>query len=131
MTIRTELESPLIAYGLANNIKVAVEGVAFNATGVTEYLQITFSDKQIINPTLEFTRKRTRGFVQIDVKCPDGKGSKRVEELAEAVSSLYPPANKQAFSTVSIEGYPQISKARVTDTNFRVISVTVFYRQES
>jgi hypothetical protein len=131
MTIRSELEAPLVSYGLANNIKVSLEGIAFDATKTTEYLKITFSDRTIINPTVEFVRKRTRGFVQIDVYCPDGKGSKRVEELAEAVAALYPPYNKQLFPTVSIEGYPQISKARSADTNFRVISVTIWYRQES
>lgn len=131
MTIRTELEAPLIAYGATNNIPVAKEGVAFTKPNPpAPYLEIFFSDKKIINPTIEFTRKRIRGFVQINVYCPDGKGSKQVEDLAEAVAALYPAANKQAFATVSIEGHPQMGRAMV-EPNFRMIPITVWYRQES
>jgi hypothetical protein len=131
MTIRSELEAPLIAYGLANNIPVAKEGVAFTPPNPpAPYLEIFFSDKKISNPTVEFSRKRTRGFVQINVYCPEGKGSKQIEELAEAVAALYPAANKQAFATVSIEGHPQIGRA-MPETNFRMIPITVWYRQDS
>lgn len=130
MTIRSELEAPLAAYCAANSIALSREGVPFDRTKFTEYLQIFFLDSSTINPYVEFSHKRIRGYVQINVCCPDGKGSKRVEELAEAVAALYPADNKQAFATVSIEQHPQIGRAMI-DANFRVVPVTVSYRQES
>lgn len=131
MTIRSELEAPLFAYSAANgNIPIAVEGKAFTKPTNADYLRIFFLDKSNSNPTVEFSRKRTRGMIQIDVCVPDGQGSKHAEELAEAIAALYPAANKQAFATVSIEQHPQIGRAMI-DANFRVIPITVMYRQES
>jgi hypothetical protein len=130
MTIRTELESPLATYATANNIPVAWEGKAFTKPTSGDYLRIFFLNKVISNPDVEFVRKRTIGMVQIDVCAPDGQGSKHVEELAEAIASLYPSYNKQAFPTVSIESHPQIGKAMI-DSGFRVIPITIEYRQES
>lgn len=130
MTIRTELEAPLRLYATTNNIPVAWEGVPFTKPTGTPYLQIFFLDKSISNPTVEFSRKRTRGFVQINVCVPDGNGSKQVENLAEDIAALYPAADKQAFATVSIEQHPQIGRAMI-DANFRIIPISVEYRQES
>ena len=130
MTIRSELEAPLINYCTTNSIAFSLEGKPFDRTKVTEYVQIFFLDQSISNPTVDMESKRIRGFVQINVCCQDGKGSKRVEELAEAISLLYPCANKQAFATVSIEQWPQIGRAMI-DANFRIVPVTVRYRQES
>lgn len=130
MTIRSELEAPLATYATANNIPVAWEGKPFTKPTTGDYLRIFFLNKSITNPTIDFESKRTRGMVQIDVCVPDGKGSKHAEELAEAIAALYPAANKQAFATVSIEQHPQIGRAMI-DTNFRIIPVTIEYRQES
>lgn len=130
MTIRSELEAPLAAYCTANSIPLSREGQPFDRTSLKEYIQIFFLDKAITNPTVDMESKRTRGFVQINVCCEDKKGSKRVEELAEAISLLYPCANKQAFATVSIEQWPQIGRAMI-DANFRIVPVTVRYRQEA
>ncbi len=130
MTIRSELEAPLAAFAQTNNIPVAWEGQPFTKPTTGDYLRIFFLAKTITNPTIAFTDKRIRGLVQIDVCVPDGKGSKHVEELAEAVAALYPAANKQAFPTVSIEQHPQIGRAMI-DGNFRVVPITIEYRQES
>ncbi len=131
MTIRSELEAPIATFAQTNNIPVAWEGQPFDKTKVVgDYLRIFFLQKNITNPTVAFTDKRIRGLVQIDVCVPDGKGSKHVEELAEAVAALYPAANKQAFPTVSIEQHPQIGRAMI-DGNFRVVPITIEYRQES
>jgi len=131
MTIRSELEAPVVVYTQANTtIGLSVEGRPFDRTKFKEYLQVVFLDKAVYNPTVEFTRKRTRGALQINVCCEDGKGSKRVEELAEIIASLYPSFNKQAFATVSIEQHPQIGRAMI-DANFRIVPITIWYRQES
>lgn len=130
MTIRTELETVLYNFGQLNNLPIAWEGVPFDSTKYEEYIQIFFLNRAIYNPTLEFSRKRTIGMLQINVCVKDGYGSNRVEELAEAVAALYPASNKQAFETVSIERHPQIGRAMI-DANFRVIPVTIEYRQES
>ena len=130
MTIRSELEAPLAAYCNTNSIPLAREGMPFDRTNKTKYIQIFFLDKAIYNTTLRFEQKRTRGFVQINVCCQDGKGSKEVEELAEAIAALYPSYNKQAFPTVSIEQHPQIGRAMI-DAGFRIVPITISYRQES
>lgn len=130
MTVRSELETPLVDYANDNSIAIALEGCSLDRTGLIEFLEVIFLDKSVTNPTLEFSAKRTRGYMQVNVYVQDGMGSKRVEELAEAVAALYPAANKQAFATVSIEQHPQFSRAMI-DGNFRVISVSIKYRQES
>lgn len=130
MTIRSELETPLAAFAAANNIPVAWEGKTFTKPTSGPYLQPFMLDKAIFNPTVDMERKRTRGFFQINVCVPDGRGSKEGEELAELIAALYPSANKQAFPTVSIEQHPQIAHA-LLDSNFRVIPVMIRYRQES
>lgn len=130
MTIRSELETVLKEYAEDNSIAVAWEGASLDRTTLSEYVQLFFLDKAIVAPDLAVARKRTTGMVQINVCVRDGTGSKRVEELAEAVAALYPVANKQKFETVSIEQHPQIASAYI-DGPFRIIPVTVEYRQES
>jgi hypothetical protein len=130
MTIRSELETVLGTFCTANNIARSIEGKPFDRSKVTEYVQLFFLDSSTTNPNVEFSRKRIRGMIQINICCPDGQGSKRVEELAQMVADLYPADNKQAFATVSIEQHPQIGRAMI-DANFRVVPVTVSYRQES
>lgn len=129
MTIRKELESAVAGFAKLNNLKVAWEGIPFDTTKVTEFLRVYFLTKAISNPTIDFVSKRTRGFMQIDVCVKDGNGSKRVEELAEEVAALYKPFDKEAFETVSIESYPQIGRAMI-DANFRIVPVSIEYRQE-
>ncbi len=136
MSIRSELESVLISYCTAHNIALSLEGVPFvkptipAGNSTTYYLQAFMLNSATTNPTVEMTRKRIRGFFQINCYAPDGFGSGKVEALADAVAALYPSYNKLAFPTVSIEQHPQTSQAFI-DGPFRAVAVTVKYRQES
>lgn len=129
MTIRSELEKKVVEYAASRSLAVAMEGCPFDRTNVSEYLEVFFLKKAIFARDVAVQGKTTRGMMQINVCVKDGTGSKRVEELAEAIAALYPVANKQAFPTVSIEQHPQIGPAFI-DAKFRIVPITVEYRQE-
>lgn len=132
MTIRQELESKVAEWAATQSppIPVSYEGVPFTKPASGPYLQLFMLPSVTTNPTVDGVRKRIRGFFQINVCVPDGKGSKQVEEIAEAIASLFPVADKAAFPTVSIEQHAQTGQATI-DAGFRVVPVTVRYRQES
>lgn len=131
MSIRSELETKIAAYAasLSPALPVAYEGVPFTPpTNGSGYLQPFLLANTVTNVTTDGKRLRTRGNFQINCWVPDGTGSKKVEDLANAVAALYPTLPKTG--TVSIESPPQTSAA-FTNASWRVITVTVSYRQEA
>ena len=94
------------------------------------YLQVWFAGSTTANPTVDGTRKRTRGFMQVNIAALNGQGSKQGEDLAQQIVDLFPILPKSLFTTVSIEQTPQTGQALI-DGVFRVIPVTIRYRQEA
>lgn len=130
MSVRTELETVITNFAASKDIRVAYEGAGFTPIPNKPYFRVFMLKPSRSNPTLEFSRMRVRGFMQIDVCYPVGTSNKIIEEMAEQVAALYPAANKQAFETVSIESHPDIGQIML-DGNFRVLPVSIEYRQES
>lgn len=130
MSVRDELEAKLISFAATNNIALSLEGVPFVRPSGLPYLQCWMLGSQPADITVDATRKRIRGVFAINVCCLDGRGSKQVETLAAQVTALYPIVPKELFSTCSIEQTPQTGQAMI-DSNYRIIPVTVRYRQEA
>lgn len=130
MSIRSELELKLStwAYSQVPPIPVAWEGVPFIPPTTGSYVQPFLLANVVKNITVDGKRVRTRGNFQINVWVKDGTGSKAIEDLSDAVAGLYTVLPKTG--TVSIEQQPQTS-ASFTSVDWRVIYVTVNYRQES
>ena len=68
--------------------------------------------------------------MSVNVCVPDGQGSKTIESLAQQIVDLFPIVPKSLFTTVSIEQTPQVGQAMI-DNAFRVVPVTIRYRQEA
>lgn len=132
MSIRSELEGTLLTWAAAQSppLLVCVEGVPFVKPTNAPYLQVWLTSSVTTNPTVDGKRKRVRGFVSVNICVPDGKGSKQAEDLAQQIVDLFPVVPKSLFTTVSIEQTPQTGQAMI-DNAFRVIPVTIRYRQES
>ena len=132
MSIRSEIESRLLSWAASQSpaIPVSLEGVAFTKPTVGNYLEVFFLGSATTNPTIDGTRVRNIGTVQVNCCVPDGTGSKNVEALAQSIVNLFPVVPKSIMTTVSVEQTPQTSQALINNT-FRFIPVRIKYRQES
>jgi hypothetical protein len=130
MSIRSEIESRLLAWADAQTPKVpvALEGVGFTKPATGGYVSIFFLDPMIVNPDVAAERERETGIFQIDVCLPSGTGTKACEDLASSVRALFPVLPKRG--TVSIESPPQKSAFRPRTDGYLVCHVSVSYRQE-
>lgn len=130
MSVRSELETRLAVWAAAQQppILVAYEGVPFTPPTSGSYLQPFLLANTVTNITVDGKRIRTRGNFQINCWTKDGTGSKIIEDLANTVSLLYTVL--PIIGTVRIVSNPQTSAA-FTNADWRVISITIPYRQES
>jgi hypothetical protein len=132
MNIRQEVESAITAFAQAQNpvIPVSYEGVPFSKPQSGPWLEVVFLTSATTNATVDATRTRTYGTVQISVYTPDGKGMKQLDSITAAIAELFPVADKARYSTFSVEQPAQISAAMI-DTQFRMAAVRIRYRQEA
>lgn len=131
MNIRQEVEKALLAFASSQTpkIPIAFEGVAFTKPLKGPYLEIVFLEPAVINPTIDVTRVRKFGVIQIMCFVEDGKGLKELDALTEAVAALFPVHQKQLYTTFTVEQTPSISGSMPED-RFRCAVVRVKYRQE-
>lgn len=131
MNIRQEVEKTLLAFASAQTpkIPVAFEGVPFTKPSTGPYLEIVFLEPVVLNPTVDVTRVRKFGVIQIMCFVEDGKGLKQLDALTESVAALFPVTEKQRYTTFTVEQTPSISGSMPED-RFRCAVVRVKYRQE-
>lgn len=131
MNLRQEVEKRLLAFADSQTpkISVAIEAVPFTKPDKGKYLELVFIEPVVMNPTVDVTRVRMLGIIQIACYCPDGKGMRAIDELTQAVAALFPVTDKQAFETFTVEQTPKISSS-FPDDKFRCAVVRVKYRQE-
>lgn len=134
MSARSELEGKLIAFCAAQTppIPMAMQGGAFiKPADGSRYVQSWMLAPTKTNPTVEGTRERVRGMMQINIYCPDGKGTKAIETLAAQIAAMYPMAPKELFTEVSIEQSAQTGQIfNDLDGPYLCVPITVKYRQE-
>jgi hypothetical protein len=132
MNIRQEVETAIAAFAAEQSpaIPVALEGKAFTKPTGIPWLEIVFLNSVTTTATIDATRTRTYGTIQINVYVPDGKGMKALDNLTWDVAALFPVADKERYTTFSVEQPPNISSAMI-DTQFRMAAVRVKYRQEA
>lgn len=128
MSVRSEIETRLLAFAASQSIPVALDNVGFNKPDTGSYLQIFFLDPVTINPDVAAERERETGVFQIDVCVRQGTGTKVGTALAEGVKSLFAVLPK--MGTVSIERPAQVSAFRNRTDGFSVSHVSFSYRQE-
>jgi hypothetical protein len=131
MNIRQEVETAVTTFAAAQTppVAVAYEGVPFTKPKNLPYIEIVFLNNTITNATVDATRARVYGTVQINVSVPDGKGMKQLDDLTSGIADLFPVADKERFSTFSVEQPPNVS-ASMMDIQYRWAAVRIKYRQE-
>jgi hypothetical protein len=129
MNIRQEVESIIASYASGNNIPVAFEGVPFNKPTNTAWLEVVFLASNTINPTIDATRVRKTGTIQINCYVPNGKGMKALDSLSDDIIALFPFDQRDLFQTFYVEQTPNASSAMI-DAAFLWCAVRVKYRQE-
>jgi len=119
MNIRQEVESAVTLFAKAQptEVRVAYEGVAFNKPTDTPWIEIVFLASSTMNPTIDGSRIRKTGAFQINCYVPNGRGVKALEELSDAVVSLFPFDQKELYQTFSVEQTPN-SSAIMIDAAF-------------
>lgn len=131
MNIRQEIEKAVKTFAAAQSppIPVAYEGVAFDKPSRGPYLEVLFLASNTTNPTVDGSRIRKRGIVQINCYVPDGTGMGALDTLTDAVTALFPFDQKELYTTFSVEQTPNASAA-MQDAGFRWAAVRITYRQE-
>jgi hypothetical protein len=132
MNIRQEVETAVAAFASEQNpvLPIAYEGVPFTKPTSTPWLEVVFLNSATMNATVDATRSRTYGTIQISCYVPDGNGMKVLDNLTRDVAALFPVFDKERYTTFSVEQPPNISSAMI-DTQFRMAAVRVKYRQEA
>lgn len=131
MTIRSELETILLNWANTQPVRipVAFENVPFDkpASNVS-YLEVMWLTSIVKLTDVGATRERETGIMQVNCCVPLGTGAKIGDDLAQAIKDLFPVIPK--IGTVSIERPANSARAITREDGFRVIPVSVSYRQE-
>jgi hypothetical protein len=128
MSVRSEFESRLNTWALANNIPVAFEGVPFTKPTNTPYAQSFLVVALVENPNVTAIRTRAKGYFQVNIWGLDGLGALETETLANSLAAAFPVVPK--IGTVSVERPPYIAPALVVDA-WRCVPVQIYYRVEN
>lgn len=131
MNLRQEVEKTLFDYASTKSPKilVAFEAVPFTKPVAGKWMELTFIEPVVMNPTVDVLRTRKYGIIQIACYAPDGKGMKELDEFTEQIIALFPVHDKSKFTTFFVEQTPKVS-ASFPDDKFRCAVVRVKYRQE-
>jgi len=129
MSIRQEVEKTLKAFVDSQGISLAREGQAFNKPSSGNYLEYMMEEPVVLNPTVDVTRVRKYGVIQIICFIEDNRGMGPLDTLTQSVVDLFPVYNKQKFENFTVEQTPSVSSS-FSEGIFRCAVVRVKYRQE-
>lgn len=126
---RSELTVRLAALAASLSVPVSYENVAFTKPlNNGPFLEMFIVPAYTKDVTVDGTRQRLTGFMQCNVWCPQGKGTKQGEDIANAIVSAFPVVPKTG--AVSVEATPTIKQAVLDTSGYRIIPVCVEFRME-
>jgi hypothetical protein len=128
-TIRLEVEAKVKAWAAAQSpaIPIAYENVAFTKPDTT-FIELYIIPATTVNQTVSAARKTLTGLIQFNIYTKEGVGTKKSEELAQALIDLFPVVPKTG--TVSIEQTGSIMNT-LYEAQWLVTPVRFRYRQEN
>lgn len=128
-TLRKEIEDKVRAWANSQSpvIKIAYENVPFEKTDDT-FIQLYIIPAASVNSTVDAKRVTLLGILQFNIFTKAGEGTKKSEDLAQALIDLFPVFPKTG--TVSIESSGYIMSP-LYDAQWRVTPVRFNYRQEN
>ena len=90
MTARSELTVRLAALAATLNLPVAYENNTFvKPSGNAPFLEMFVAPAVTLDVTVDGTRQREMGYMQINVWCPTGGGTKQGEDSAYALKAAF------------------------------------------
>jgi len=127
--VRKEITDKLKTWAAAQStpLKIAIEGVPFEKPS-DPWLELFVMPSTTVDSNVGVKRATLYGFFQINIYTKDGEGTKKAEDIAQALITLYPVIPK--LSTVSIEQTGSILN-HYQDAQWRVTPVRIRYRQEN
>jgi hypothetical protein len=128
-TIRLEVEAKVKAWAAAQSpaIPIAYENVAFTKPDTT-FIELYIIPATTVNQTVSAARKTLTGLIQFNIYTKEGVGTKKSEEIAQALIDLFPVVPKAG--TVSIEQTGSIMNT-LYQAQWLVTPVRFRYRQEN
>jgi len=130
MTIRSELETRLKALADAQvpPVLIAFEDLSFTKPTDAPFFECVIVPAATVNVTVDGNRIRELGVMQVNVWYPSGKGAGKGEALANKVIAHFPVV--PISGTVVITQTPFKSRAIKDESGWRIVPVTINYRQE-
>lgn len=130
ITVRQELETKLKAFADAQVpiVPVAFEDTSFTKPTDAPFLECVIVPAATVNVTVDGNRTRELGVMQVNVWYPSGKGAGKGEALANKVIAHFPVV--PISGTVVITQTPFKSRAIKDESGWRIVPVTINYRQE-
>lgn len=130
-TNRQELESRVAAFAAAQSpsLTVAYENVPFTKPENLPYLECFLVSAGTIALTVDASRNRERGTLQVNVWSPSGQGSGKVEAIGDKLVKAFPVVPKQG--NVSIEQPGNTERLIVEISGWIILPVTFPYRVET
>jgi len=130
-TNRQELESRIAAFAASQSppLTVAYENVPFTKPTNSSYLECFLVSAGTVALTVDASRNRERGTLQVNVCSPSGQGSNKVETIGAALVQAFPVVPKQG--NVSIEQPGNTERLIVEISGWIILPVTFPYRVET
>ena len=130
MSVRSELTVRLAALATTLSIPLCTEGIPFvKPLNNAAFLEMFILPAATIDVTVDGTRQRLVGVMQINVWCPSGKGTKQSDDIVQAIVAAFPVVPKTG--TVSIETTPSAKQAIIDPSGYRITPVVNHYRMET
>ena len=129
MSVRSELTVRLAALATTLSLPLCTEGNPFvKPLSNAAFLEMFILPAATLDVTVDGTRQRMVGVMQINVWCPSGKGTKASDDIVDAIVAAFKVVPK--IGTVSIETTPSAKQAIIDPSGYRITPVVCSYRQE-
>jgi hypothetical protein len=130
VSIRSELNNRLSVLATSLALPLCLENTKFTKPlGNAPFLEMFIIPAATLDVTVDGTRQRQVGIMQINVWCPVGNGTKQTDDIVAAIKTSFPLVPKQG--SVSIENTPSEKQAILDPSGYRITPIIIPYRMES
>lgn len=130
MSVRSELTVRLAALATTLGLPLCTENTAFTKPlDNAPFLELFIMPAATIDVTVDCTRQREVGIMQVNCWCPTNKGTKQTDDIVAAIRTAFPRVPIQG--TVSIENTASVKQAILDPSGYRITPIIIPYRQET
>ena len=113
--IQSAIDGALIAFGIANSIKVGLENISISTNTATPHLAGFMMPADIESADLYFTDRRS-GIYQIDINYASTLGSAPINRMVDKLNAAFKPSTSLTRDPVCVE-ITKFSHERITVAN--------------